>query len=212
MTQSQTSPLDSLIALADQGLRTVFAQPAAARPNPACSQSDDMVDAERVRSSQLMRINRAGEVAAQALYAGQALTAKRMTVRNAMEQAANEEIDHLAWVNERLKELDARGSYLDPLWYAGSFTLGAFAGLAGDRWSLGFVAETERQVSVHLEKHLKALPATDRRGRAILEQMLIDERHHATEAIHAGAHELPKPLKKFMRITARVMTTAARWI
>lgn len=212
MHPSELSSTDRLVSLLDQGLRAVFAQPTAERANPATKYASDLDESERRHAAELMRVNRAGEVAAQALYAGQAFTAKRNGVRAAMQQAAQEEIDHLAWINQRLDELKARGSHLDPVWYLGSFTLGALAGLAGDRWSLGFVAETERQVSAHLERHLNRLPTNDRRSRAILEQMLIDESNHATDAVHAGASELPPIIKEAMRMTARVMTTTARWI
>jgi ubiquinone biosynthesis monooxygenase Coq7 len=159
-----------------------------------------------------MRVNHAGEVSAQALYQGQALTAKLAEVRGKMERAALEENDHLAWCERRLKELDSHTSMLNPLWYTGSFAIGALAGLAGDKWSLGFVVETERQVVKHLDEHLSRLPEQDRRSRAILEQMKEDETHHATAALNAGGAELPEPVRQLMRLTSKVMTNAAYYI
>jgi ubiquinone biosynthesis monooxygenase Coq7 len=156
-----------------------------------------------------MRINHVGEVCAQALYQGQATTARLDTVRDKMERAAQEENDHLAWCEQRLEELDSHKSYMNPLWYAGSFAIGAAAGMAGDKWSLGFVVETERQVVRHLEKHLGRLPAQDEKSRAILEQMKVDEAHHATTALQAGGAELPAPIKTAMRISSKLMTTLA---
>jgi ubiquinone biosynthesis monooxygenase Coq7 len=156
-----------------------------------------------------MRVDHTGEVAAQALYHGQALTARTSGTRDAMEQAAREEGDHLRWCAERLVELDDKPSRLDPLWYMGSFLIGAAAGLAGDRWSLGFVAETERQVVRHLDGHLSSLPQGDARSRAILEQMRVDEGVHATTAIESGAADLPQPVKRLMTATARLMTETA---
>ena len=159
-----------------------------------------------------MRINHAGEICAQALYQGQALTAQLPNVRDKMEQAAAEENDHLAWTAGRLRELGAHTSYLNPLWYAGSFAIGAAAGLAGDKWSLGFVAETERQVIRHLEGHLARLAPQDAKSRAILEQMKDDEAHHATVAIEHGAAEFPEPVKQLMQLTSKFLTTAAYWL
>jgi ubiquinone biosynthesis monooxygenase Coq7 len=159
-----------------------------------------------------MRVDHAGEVSAQALYQGQGLTARDPVVREKMQQSADEEIDHLVWCRERLQELDSRTSYLDPLWYVGSFTLGALAGLCGDAWSLGFVAETERQVVQHLDSHLHRLPAGDDRSRRILVQMREDEQHHGTVALEAGARELPSPVRRLMRLCSRVMTTTAYYI
>lgn len=159
-----------------------------------------------------MRVNHAGEVCAQALYQGQALTARNTDVRAKLERAAQEENDHLAWTAERLGELGARPSYLNPLWYTGSLAIGAIAGMIGDRWSLGFLAETEHQVVEHLEGHLTRLPAEDRRSRALVEQMREDEGRHATTALEAGASELPLPARRIMRLVAKVMTTTAYWI
>ena len=152
-----------------------------------------------------MRINHTGEVCAQALYQGQAMTAKLPNIRQSMEAAAREEIDHLAWCEDRLRELDSQTSYLNPLWYTMSFGLGAIAGLAGDRWSLGFVAETEEQVCGHLQDHLTKLPSQDEKSKAILGQMLIDEKKHGDSARSAGGSELPLPLKKAMGLVSEVM-------
>jgi ubiquinone biosynthesis monooxygenase Coq7 len=156
-----------------------------------------------------MRVNHAGEISAQGLYRGQAATAQLASVREKMEDAAQEEYDHLAWCKRRLSELDSHPSLLAPLWYTGSFAMGAIAGAAGDKWSLGFLAETERQVVKHLEGHFDKLPAEDGRSRVILEQMQRDEAAHAQTAVDAGAKELPQPLKKMMTLVARVMTSTA---
>ena len=203
-------PLERLLTGADRALRTLLARPAAARPNPAHGIDDAPADdAARAHAAGLMRVNHAGEVAAQALYEGQALTARGAHVRTAMANAAAEENDHLAWCQDRLDELGGRTSVLNPVWYAGSFALGALAGLAGDRWSLGFVAETERQVVRHLDGHLHQLAATDRRSCAILEQMKVDETQHGTAAIRAGGRRLPAPVRALMGVMSRVMTTTA---
>jgi ubiquinone biosynthesis monooxygenase Coq7 len=159
-----------------------------------------------------MRVNHAGEVAAQALYQGQAFTARNPRVRETMQQAADEEGDHLAWCDQRLRELDSRPSLLNPLWYAGSFAIGALAGAIGDRVSLGFVVETERQVEGHLDEHLRRLPAADARSRRVLEQMKRDEIRHGDTAQAAGAAELPAPIKLLMTFTSRVMTRTAYWL
>jgi ubiquinone biosynthesis monooxygenase Coq7 len=159
-----------------------------------------------------MRVNHTGEVSAQALYHGQARTARDPQVRANMEQSASEEQDHLAWCARRIDELGGHTSYLDPVWYAGSFAIGATAGLLGDSISLGFVAETERQVVEHLEGHMKRLPATDTRSRAVVRQMQEDERKHGETATHAGAISLPGPIRRGMRLAARVMTTSAYWL
>jgi ubiquinone biosynthesis monooxygenase Coq7 len=159
-----------------------------------------------------MRVNHSGEVAAQALYQAQGFTARSKSIQVSMQQSAIEEIDHLDWCQERLTELGSHTSFLNPLWYSGSFTIGALAGLLGDKWSLGFVVETENQVVAHLESHLQKLPVQDARSRAILEQMKIDEAHHASVAIESGAAELPEKVKKLMRLCSRVMTSTAYWI
>jgi ubiquinone biosynthesis monooxygenase Coq7 len=168
-----------------------------------------MTEEQRRRAAALMRVNHAGEVCAQALYQGQALTARNPSSRTALEQAAREETEHLAWTERRIEELGGRKSLLNPVWYAGSFAIGALAGLVGDRWSLGFLAETERQVVTHLEGHLRRLPEADRRSRAIVEAMREDESRHATSAIGHGAAELPAPAKAAMRVTSSVMTSAS---
>lgn len=197
----------------DVGLRTLFAEPVAQRPNPAeAIKQAALSDDERRHSAGLMRINHVGEVCAQALYAGQALTGRSARVREKMQEAAAEEVDHLAWCQDRLTSLESHTSYLNPLWFAGSFTLGITAGLMGDRWSLGFVAETENQVVRHLESHLNKLPPQDAQSRAIVSQMRDDEAKHATVAQNAGASELPIPVKLAMKSLSRVMTTIAYWI
>jgi len=208
------STVDRLIISLDEALRTVFA-PARApqRPNPAANTAEEPLDANARRAvGALMRINHTGEICAQALYQGQALTARLPVIRQKMEQAANEEIDHLAWTETRIREVGTHTSYLNPLWYAGSFAIGAFAGAIGDRWSLGFVAETERQVVAHLERHLTRLPAGDDKSRRILEQMRDDEGHHATTALEAGAAQLPDPVQRLMRAASKVMTRITYWI
>ncbi|WP_455206261.1 2-polyprenyl-3-methyl-6-methoxy-1,4-benzoquinone monooxygenase [Kaarinaea lacus] len=213
MNHRQFSLLDHLIAHVDNGVRTLFGENHATRPNPAVTHSEnELSSAEKQLAGRLMRINHAGEVAAQGLYQGQALTAKLPNVREQMEEAAQEEVDHLAWCKTRTKELGTHTSLLDPIWYIGSVTIGAVAGLAGDKWSLGFVTETERQVVKHLESHLEQLPQHDEKSRAILEQMKIDEQHHATTALEAGAAELPTPIKNAMTLTSKIMTKAAYWV
>lgn len=210
MLERRYSRLDRVLSQLDTALRATSAPPPAHVP-PA-PPAAPLNAAQRRKVGQLLRVDRAGEIAAQALYQGQALTARRPAIRKAMAQAAAEEIAHLSWTTQRLRELGTHNSYLDPLWYAGSFAIGALAGAAGDRWSLGFVAETERQVSAHLQDHLNCLPPEDGRSRAILEKMLEDERRHATDAVRAGGRELPRPARVIMRGTARIMTTLAKWI
>ena len=194
----------------DTGLRTVFGRPRVTeRPNPAEDVTEtDLTAAEKDLAGRLMRINHAGEVAAQGLYEGQSLTARLPEVRDKMERAAMEENDHLAWCESRINELGSHKSFLNPLWYGGSLAIGAIAGLAGDKWSLGFVTETERQVVRHLDSHLAQLNEKDQKSRAILEQMKEDEGHHATTALHAGGAELPTPIKKIMTLTSKIMTRA----
>lgn len=203
--------LDTFISAADRALRALLAPPAAGRPTPAPAArgSDDLSTDERRESAALMRVNHAGEVAAQALYHAQALFARDPGVRDFMLHAAREETDHLAWCESRLSELGAKPSVLAPLWYAGSFGIGAVAALLGDKASLGFVAETERQVEVHLKSHLEKLPADDRRSRAIVEQMCADEIGHGHQAESAGAAKVPAPVRELMRRTAKVMTHTA---
>ncbi len=208
MDHREYSSADRLILQMDRALRTLLPGSAhAARPSPAESAGvdTDMEASEQRHAAGLMRINHTGEVCAQALYQGQALTARLEDVRQSMEEAAAEETDHLAWCEGRLRELDSHTSYLNPAWYAMSFGLGATAGLAGDRWSLGFVAETEDQVCEHLSDHLQRLPATDKRSRAILEQMIIDEQQHGESARQAGGADLPMPVRAGMRLMSKVM-------
>ncbi len=201
--------IDHLILNFDQALRTLFGRPLVTeRPNPAeaCSHSE-LPEEKRDHVARLMRINHTGEVCAQALYQGQALTARKPEVKRAMERSAREENDHLAWCEERVEELGGRLSLLNPFWYAGSFALGAAAGLAGDKWSLGFVSETEKQVEGHLDEHLAQVPESDCRTRAILEQMKEDEIRHGQKARAHGGVELPKPVKLAMKLMSKVMTT-----
>lgn len=196
----------------DRALRTMFATPTARRPCPAGSAEAQGLSPDETRlSGEMMRVNHAGEVCAQALYQGQGLTARSPRVRNAMRQASDEENDHLAWCEARLEELGDHKSRLTPLWFLGSFTIGGLAGAFGDRWSLGFLAETERQVVRHLDGHLQKLPAADQRSRRIIQQMKIDEGRHAHQAIGAGGRELPGFVRKAMKGASRIMTaTAAR--
>jgi 3-demethoxyubiquinol 3-hydroxylase len=204
--------LDTFISAADRALRSLLAPPAAGRPAPSTPAPNDdaaLSTDEKRESAALMRVNHAGEVAAQALYHAQALFARDPRVREFMLHAAREETDHLAWCESRLKELGARPSVLNPLWYAGSFGIGALAALMGDKASLGFVAETERQVEGHLKSHLDQLPADDARSRAIVEAMCHDEAGHGRQAESAGAASLPGPVRELMRRTARVMTHTA---
>lgn len=205
------SLIDNLVVNLDQGIRTLFGKPQVTeRPAPDISIGNpDLSTAEKQHVAGLMRINHAGEVCAQALYQGQALTARLPEVQDKMQRAAQEENDHLAWCESRIRELDSHTSYLNPLWYAGSFAIGAFAGAVGDKWSLGFVAETERQVVRHLDSHLQQLPTSDNKSRAILEQMSEDEARHATTALESGGTELPEPIKKLMGFTSRIMTRTA---
>ncbi len=199
--------LDQLIVQFDQALRTLVPGASTARRStPARGKPEHELTAEqRQHVAALMRINHTGEVCAQALYQGQALTAKLPDIRAAMEHAAQEEVDHLAWCEQRLRELDSRTSYLNPLWYGMSFGLGAAAGLAGDKWSLGFVAETEQQVCEHLREHLERLPREDEKSHAVLNQMLIDEKNHGETARQAGGAELPMPIKLGMTLMSVVM-------
>lgn len=208
------SKLDQLIDIFDNGLRTVFgAAPQGERANPAAALPEaELSAADKVLAGRLMRINHAGEVAAQGLYQGQALTAKLPQVREKMQQAADEENDHLDWCASRIQELGTRTSLLDPFWYAGSVSIGALAGAIGDKWSLGFVAETEHQVVHHLDRHLAQLNPADTKTRAILEQMKVDEGRHATTALEAGGAELPAPVRALMQLTSKVMTKTAYWI
>ena len=207
-------PLDSVIVAVDRALRAVFAPASASRAMPglpACKPIP-LPESERRESAALMRVNHAGELPAQALYNGQALVARSESTRALLLSAARAESDHLAWCETRLQELAARPSLLNPLWYAGSFAIGALTGLLGDRTSLGFVAETERQVEGHLDEHLGRLPASDTRSRAILETMRSEEIAHGAAASAAGGAQLPPPLPALMRATARIMTRTAYWL
>ncbi|MDH5515366.1 MAG: 2-polyprenyl-3-methyl-6-methoxy-1,4-benzoquinone monooxygenase [Gammaproteobacteria bacterium] len=211
MQVRKQSFLDEVIGQADQALRTVFGEPTGSgRPDPARAREDgELTAAGKARSLNLMRVNHAGEVCAQALYQGQALTARQDETRRQMAQAAEEENDHLLWCRHRIHELGGHTSLLNPLWYSGSLAIGAATGLLGDKWSLGFLAETEQQVVRHLEDHLQRLPENDGKSRAILEQMKIDEGEHRTTALNAGGVELPDPVKRLMTLASRVMTTTA---
>lgn len=207
--------LDTLLGAADSALRTLFAAPHAARSQPVGELTEaraPLTQAEQREAGALMRVNHVGEVCAQALYTAQAATTRDPVLHRQLTQAADEETDHLAWTRQRLDALGAHTSWLNPFWYAGAFTLGMVAGRLGDRWSLGFVAETERQVEAHLDGHLDRLPANDAASRAVVLQMKEDEAHHAQWAIDAGAAELPAPVKALMRLAARVMTTVAHRI
>ncbi|MDQ8015436.1 MAG: 2-polyprenyl-3-methyl-6-methoxy-1,4-benzoquinone monooxygenase [Bordetella sp.] len=204
--------LDTFLGAADSALRTLFATPHASRAQPlpaATEPSLPLGHAEQREAGALMRVNHVGEVCAQALYTAQAATTRDPALRRQLLEAADEETDHLAWTRQRLDALGAHASWLNPLWYAGAFTLGLVAGRMGDPWSLGFVAETERQVEAHLDGHLDRLPAGDAASRAVVVQMKEDEARHAQWATHAGAAELPAPVKALMRLAARVMTTVA---
>ena len=205
--------IDDLIIAFDQGLRTVFAPARSVRATPGDALPDaDMDETQRSLAAALMRVNHSGEICAQALYQGQALTARDSAARAALEHAAQEETEHLAWTERRIAELGGRKSLLNPLWYAGSFAIGATAGLLGDKWNLGFLAETEHQVVRHLEGHLQRLPVADRKSRAIVEQMRDDEARHATSALRHGGAELPAPVRAAMRLSSRVMTGTAFFV
>lgn len=206
--------LDALILAADSALRTLWAEPRASRPTPQAATAElVMSNAERREAAALMRVNHVGEVCAQALYTGQALACRSSVLRAQLAEASREETDHLAWTMQRLRELNDRPSWLNPLWYAGAFAIGYAAGkLGGDQVSLGFVVETERQVEAHLQSHMDQLPAADSASRAIVAQMKADEIAHAQMAQKAGAVELPAPVKSLMQAAAKVMTTVAHRI
>jgi ubiquinone biosynthesis monooxygenase Coq7 len=208
------TPLDAYLSLADSALRTVFAQHHAQRPCPQGREvSETLSEQERREAGALMRVNHVGEVCAQALYTAQAWATRDPGLQNHFIQASEEETDHLAWTEQRLSELGERTSLLNPLWYAGAFGIGLLAGkLGGDRVSLGFVVETERQVEAHLQSHMNRLPAADTRSQAIVQQMKADEVRHALDAQKAGAIDLPDPVKSLMRVAAKVMTTVAHRI
>lgn len=211
--QRRYSALDKLFTELNRGLSPALETAAVAdRPTPAQPLPEaTLSDSEREHAMRLMRVNHAGEVAAQALYHGQAVTAKLPEVRAEMEHAAEEENDHLAWCEQRIRELGGEVSALQPFWYAGSFALGALAGAIGDKWSLGFVAETEKQVVKHLNEHEQQLPDHDQKTRAILKQMKADEAAHGAKAIEAGGAELPETVQLLMSISSKVMTKTAYW-
>lgn len=207
--------VDALISEFDKALRTVFAPApmSATRPAPGADQPEAVLDAaERARAAALMRVNHCGEICAQALYQGQALTSHDDAIKRALEQAGREETEHLAWTERRINELGGRKSLLNPLWFGGALAIGVLAGKCGDAWNLGFLAETERQVEAHLESHKARLPAEDRRSWEILEQMRVDEVSHAETAVRLGARELPAPVRQGMRLASRVMTKTAYYI
>lgn len=207
------SLLDPVIMQLDQALRTLFVKAPTQRPMPGEALPEpELSDAERRHAAALMRINHVGEICAQALYAGQAFAAASDTVREALKRAAWEETEHLNWTERRIEELGGRKSLLNPLWYAGAWTIGVLAARLGDGISLGFVAETERQVEAHLEGHLRQLPAVDRRSQAVIDQMKADEIAHARMAQSLGATELPSIAKGAMKLAAKVMTTTAYWL
>ncbi len=205
--------LDSLIVEFDKGLRTLAAKAPTARPYPDEHVADaPLSDAEKKHAAALMRINHTGEICAQALYQGQAMTARDPIVQEKLKQAAWEETEHLAWTSKRVDELGSHLSFLNPLWYTGSLALGAVAGVMGDKWNLGFLAETERQVGAHLQSHLDSLPPQDAKSRAVVQQMYVDEVSHSDMAIELGGEELPLPVKLAMRGMSVVMTRTVYWV
>jgi ubiquinone biosynthesis monooxygenase Coq7 len=205
------TPIDRFIVEFDTALRSVVGGANAQRPTPGLeSGANAALDSEqRKHAAGLMRINHVGEVCAQALYQSQKLVARNSEIKEMLDHSGQEEVDHLAWCETRLRELGSHTSYLNPFWYAGSFAIGLAAGLAGDKWSLGFVAETEKQVESHLESHLKNLPEEDHRSRAIVDQMRMDEIEHGQAALHAGGVTLPEPIQKMMQAMSKVMTSTA---
>jgi ubiquinone biosynthesis monooxygenase Coq7 len=210
MTARRYSPIDRVLAGVQRALAAAVGPAQAERANPGAPEADVEMDAtSRRHAAGLMRVNHTGEVCAQALYVGQAAVARDEGTRSQLLAAAQEETDHLAWCADRLRELDSRPSLLNPLWYAGSFAIGAAAGLRGDGWNLGFVVETERQVEAHLEEHLRSLPPEDLRSRAILATMKDDEARHAEHAQAAGARALPPPIPRLMALTSAVMKAVA---
>jgi ubiquinone biosynthesis monooxygenase Coq7 len=207
------TPFERLLAAGDRSLRTLAAPPRASRPSPAAQVAESgLLEGERAEAAALMRVNHVGEVCAQALYDAQALATDDPALRTLFERAAAEETDHLAWTAQRIRELGGRVSLLNPLWYGGAFAIGFVAARVGDRSSLGFMAETERQVEAHLASHLSKLPAADRRSRSIVDQMKSDEAGHAEAAVGRGAPDLAWPVQLAMRLAAKVMTTTARHI
>ena len=204
--------LDSLIMEFDKGLRTLFSRAQSIRPFPDDSLPEAALsEEEKSLSAALMRVNHSGEICAQALYQGQALTARDPVVQQKLQQAAQEETEHLAWTSRRVHEMGGHLSLLNPLWYGSSLAVGAFAGMLGDKWNLGFLAETERQVGAHLQSHLARLPQQDEKSRAVIQQMYIDETRHSDMAMQLGGVELPLPVKLAMKASSKVMTRTAFW-
>jgi 3-demethoxyubiquinol 3-hydroxylase len=212
MESRRFDSVDHVLGGIDRIIKNLTVPPRATRDVPGSAVAQDLPEAERAESARLMRVNHSGEVAAQALYQGQALTARDVAVKSAMRRAASEEMDHLAWCEQRLRELRGRTSILNPLWYFGSLGLGAFAGALGDRASLGFIAETEKQVESHLRGHLDRLSSRDLRSRAILEQMTHDEMQHGANATSMGGAPVPKSVALAMRAISRLMTKGSYWI
>lgn len=204
---------DSLIIKFDKSLRTLFSEAHSIRPFPDAGFPDAVLDENEIKlAAALMRVNHSGEICAQALYQGQALTARDPVIQEELQQTANEETEHLAWTSRRVHELGGHLSLLNPLWYGNSLAIGALAGLLGDQWNLGFMAETEHQVAVHLRSHLDKLPEQDIKSRAVVRQMLIDETRHGDIAVQLGGAELPLPIKLAMKVSAKIMTQTAYWI
>ncbi len=205
--------LDKIIIALDTGLRTLLAKPHSVRVHPDANIAEAKLStADKKYASALMRVNHTGEVCAQPLYCGQALTAQHPETTAALKQAALEETEHLAWCETRIQQLGGHTSLLNPMFYAGSLTLGVIAGVLGDRWNLGFLAETEQQVGEHLASHLNKLPEADKKTRAIIEQMQIDEAQHAQQAVQLGGAELPAPVRFFMRQSSKLMTTSTHYL
>lgn len=205
--------VDKIIIEFDGGVRTLFALARNSHPVPGQDMGEPkLATADKLHAARLMRVNHVGEVCAQALYRGQALSARDSATRSTLECSAREEIDHLGWCELRIRELGGRKSLLNPLWYVGSLTLGVVAGTFGDRWSLGFLAETERQVEAHLNSHLDILPSGDSKSRAIVKQMRLDEARHADKVVQLGAAQLPKPLQYMMTLLSKLMTRVAYWV
>ncbi len=205
--------VDRFIIEFDKGLRSLFSQAHSARPHPDITVADTPLDeADKKHAIALMRVNHSGEICAQALYQGQALTARNPIVQQTLQQAAQEETEHLAWTARRVHELGGQTSLLNPLWYSGSLVMGALAGLLGDKWNLGFLAETERQVGQHLQDHLQRLPQQDEKSRAIVTQMYQDETGHAAKAVALGGAELPQAVQWAMQLNSKVMTGASYWV
>ncbi len=207
------SPIDRFFGAADNFLRSVSTTPPSSRPYPAKGIAEaNLSDAEKKLAAALMRVNHSGEIAAQALYQGQALTAKTPEMAKLLHEAAVEEADHLNWTAKRIEALGSRTSILAPFWYIGAFTIGAVAGRLGDRISLGFLAETERQVEQHLMEHMQRLPAADEASRAVVDQMKADEAKHMNTALDHGGADLPRPIQRAMRASGKVMTTVAHYV